>query len=443
MNSFNSLIKRDLQHHFHPCSQMKDFIEHPPLIVKSAKGSYIYTDKGPIIDAISSWWCKSLGHSNSEIINAISTQLNTFEHVITANCTNDSIVELSEELSKLSQLDHIFFASDGSSAVEIALKMALQAKQILEEHDRSEFLALKNGYHGETFATLSVSDLGLYKAPFANFGLKTHFINPITYIPNKNDSLWSNAEKQWQETREKLEPIKHKICALIFEPIIQGAGGMLVYSQDFLKRLCLWARQNNIYLIADEIMTGFGRTGKYFACDHAAFTPDLICVSKGLTSGTLPLSAVLIDKKIYDLFYDDYGLGKSFLHSHTYSGNALGVSAALATIKIMQQLNINQQAEKLGQEMFKNFSEIGKLTGKIKNIRTFGAMVAGDLQEQEENSTKKRLGFELYKKAIAKGALIRPLGNTIYWLPPLNTDFETIEKLSEITLNSINELYQN
>lgn len=439
MNNYDSLIKRDLLHHFHPCSQMQDFAHFPPVIVERAKGSYIYTNKGPVIDAISSWWCKSLGHNFPDISQAIKTQIDKFEHVITANSTNKNIVDLTEKLTQISKLQYVFFASDGSSAVEIALKLALQAKQIIGQNNRNQFLALKNSYHGETFATLSVSDLGIYKKPFENFGLHSHFIDSPVYVSGREDPLWHNCDADWIAIETKLEAIKHNICALIFEPIVQGAAGMFVYSPDFLKKLANWARKNNIYLIADEIMTGFGRTGKYLASEHAQIEPDLICVSKGLTSGTVPLSAVLLSKDIYDLFYDKYESGKSFLHSHTFSGNALGVAAALATIKSMEELNIIEQTQKLEIEMKRCFSEIAKLTGKIKNIRNIGGVIAGDLT----NTKVQRLGFEVYKKAIEKGALIRPLGNTVYWLPPLNTQFETIGKLAEITLQSINEVYKD
>jgi len=435
----SDLIQRDLKHIWHPCSQMKDFEQCPPLVVNGAKGSYLHTNQGPIIDAISSWWCKSLGHGNPAVISAIKNQLDRFEHVISANTTHPQMVELAEQLAEISGQQHVFFASDGSSAVEIAMKLALHANFLKGSPTRNKFIALKNGYHGETLATLSVSDLGLYKKPFAQFGLDCDFIQTIPYVAGINDPLWHNTDDVWPLIEQELDAIKSTACALLVEPIVQGAGGMRSYSADFLRKLALWAKQNDIYLIADEIMTGLGRTGKWLASHHAGINADMICLSKGLTSGTLPLSCVLIDNAIYNLFYDDYEQGKSFLHSHTYSGNSLAISAALATLKTMQAEGINQQADALGACMRGYFSEIATKTGKLDHIRSIGAWVAGDLKCPASH----RLGYQVYQEALGRGALLRPLGNTIYWLPPLTTDHSTIGKLAEITLDSIEAAYKN
>lgn len=433
------LIDRDLKHIWHPCTQMKDFELCPPIIINQAKGSYLYTDKGQLIDAGSSWWCKSLGHGHPAIKAAIKEQLETFEHVIAANTTHKILAEFGEKMMAISKKQHVFFASDGSSAVEIAMKLALHANQLQGKAHRNEFIALANSYHGETFAALSVSDLGLFKKPYEGYGVKCHFLNSLPYVSDKADPLWTDASSYWAQTLKKLDQIKENLCALIVEPIVQGASGMYCYSADFLNKLACFAKENDIYLIADEIMTGMGRTGEWLASDHAKIEADLICISKGLTSGSIPLSCVLIDNSIYELFYDDYEKGKSFLHSHTYSGNALALSAALATIKIMEEEKINEQAQQLGLLMQKHFQQLAELSGgKLTNIRSVGAIVAGDLVD---NGTK-RIGFQLYQEALKRGALLRPLGSTLYWLPPLNTDKQTIENLAEITLNSVNAIYR-
>lgn len=431
------LIEQDLRHVWHPCSQMKDFEQCPPLIVHKAKGSYLHTNNGPIIDAISSWWCKSLGHGHPKVIDAIQDQLSRFEHVIGANTTNQFIVELAVKLKEISGKQHVFFASDGSSAVEIALKLALAATNIKGFQKRNQFISLKHGYHGETLATLSVSDVATFKNPLSGIGLHCHHLQNIPYVSGITDSLWNNCQDIWEKTEQELNAVKENVCAIIVEPIVQGAGGMRCYSQDFLKRLALWAQKNDIYLIADEIMTGFGRTGKWLACQHAQINPDLICLSKGLTSGTIPLSCILIDSAIYDLFYHDYDKGSSFLHSHTHSGNPLAIRAALATIDTIHQEGIINRARSLGVMMHQYFNEIANTCGKLQNIRSIGAMVAGDLIAD----THERKGFSVYQEALQKGALLRPLGNTIYWLPPLNTDEKTIAQLAEITLNSIQSVY--
>lgn len=433
----DQLIHRDLQHIWHPCAQMKDFEDCPPLIVHRAQGSYLYTNKGPIIDAISSWWCKSLGHGHPAVVAAITHQLTCFEHVIAANTTHPAAVELAEKLTQITKKQHVFFASDGSSAVEIALKLTIHAQQINGFSHKKQFVALKNGYHGETLGAMGTSDLGLYKAPYQSYGVPCHFIENIPYLSGKNDPLWDNCDTYWPGIEKQLDVISENVCAIIFEPVVQGAGGMLCYSPDFLRKLSAWAQRKKIYLIADEIMTGLGRTGEWLAVNHAGIDPDLICLSKGLTSGSIPFSCVMIDNSIYQLFYDDYEHGKSFLHSHTFSGNSLAVSAALATLTTMENEEIIKQAQSLGDYMLHCLQNVAQISGKLTHVRGVGALVAADFAD----TNKKRIGNEIYQHALNHGALIRPIGNTLYWLPPLNTSREIIGKLAEITLHSINAAY--
>ncbi|MBA2648961.1 MAG: adenosylmethionine--8-amino-7-oxononanoate transaminase [Legionella sp.] len=433
----DSLIQRDLKHIWHPCSQMKDFETCPPLVIEKAQGSYLYTDKGPLIDAISSWWCKSLGHGHPAIKAAIKAQLQQFEHVIGANTTHRFLVELAEQLTEITHKQHVFFASDGATAVEIAMKLAIHAKALQGYGHKNQFIALKNSYHGESLGTMSISDLGLYKAPYEGFGVPCHFIEDIPYLCNQDDPLWEDCSEYWAKIQPRLDEIREQVCAVIVEPMVQGAGGMLCYSPDFLKKLATWAKAADIYLIADEIMTGIGRTGTWLACEHANINPDLICLSKGLTSGALPLSCVMIDSSIFDLFYSDYKEGKSFLHSNTYSGNPLAICAALATLLTIQKEHILEQTQVLGQKMLDHFQEIARVSGKLKHVRSLGAIVAADLIELDDG----RIGQAVYQQALKHGALIRPIGNTLYWLPPLNTDEETIGKLAQITLNSIHDAY--
>ncbi len=418
---------------------MKDFEQCPPLIIERAKGSYLYTDRGPMIDAISSWWCKSLGHGHPAVIAAIQDQLTRFEHVIGANTTHPKLVLLAEKLTELTGKQHTFFASDGSCAVEIAMKLALQAQQLKGNPERQQLITLEHGYHGETVGTLSVSDLGIYKEPFSAWTTPCHTLRNIPYVNDESDPLWADCEVIWPNIVKQLDAWRSTACAIILEPIVQGAGGMRCYSADFLHRLARYAKENDIYLIADEIMTGLCRTGKWLACHHADIDPDIICLSKGLTSGSLPLSCALIDHAIYDLFYADYAEGRSFLHSHTYSGNALAASAALATLQTMETEGINQQAQALGNLMRRYFSEVVSQSGQLGPIRSIGAIVAADLKP---HPTSIRVGHALYQEALAQGVLLRPIGNTLYWLPPLTTNEQTIGNLAEITLNSINNVYK-
>jgi adenosylmethionine-8-amino-7-oxononanoate aminotransferase len=233
---------------------------------------------------------------------------------------------------------------------------------------------------------------------------------------------------------KQLEPLVDSTTAILIEPIVQGAGGMKIYSQDFLRRLRKWTQEHHIHLIADEIMTGIGRTGKMLACEHAAIEPDFICLAKGLTSGWLPLSAVLTSTEIYNLFYADYSAGKNFLHSHTQCGNALAVSVALETLNIMEEEKICTHVQMLEPMILKYMREIAETTGKLTNVRGIGAIVAADLMVKDQ---QRRIGFEIYQQAVKRGALLRPLGNTIYWLPPLNIEHNTLQDLKEITQAAI------
>ncbi|MBX3708297.1 MAG: adenosylmethionine--8-amino-7-oxononanoate transaminase [Gammaproteobacteria bacterium] len=436
----SSLIDRDLKHIWHPCSQMKDYEIFRPLEVIAAKGSYIELQHGKkIIDAISSWWCKSLGHNHPRLKHALVQQMEKFEHVILANTTNETIVRLSERLCRLTKsLNKVFYASEGSSAIEIAMKMSLHARYIQGDHKRNIFIALENGYHGETLGALSISDIGIYRSPYTATLLETYFISPIPYVHSMHDDLWRNCDAYWEKIEKKLDAYAQTTTAVIVEPIVQGAGGMKLYSQDFLKRLRVWADHHNVHLIADEIMTGIGRTGKMLACDHAGIEPDFLCLSKGLTSGWLPLSAVLTKQSLFDLFYDDYETGKSFLHSHTYSGNALAASIAVEVLNIVEEEHLCLRAEEIGLLMYEYLKEIARETNKLKNIRQMGAIVAAELVGNQPN---RRLGYDVYRKAVELGALLRPLGNTIYWLPPLTIDLATLHELKSMTEVAIQSVF--
>lgn len=437
-----NLINRDLKHIWHPCSQMKDYLTFPPLVVSKAYGSFIELENGHrVIDAISSWWCKSLGHNHPRLKKALYTQLDRFEHVIFANSTHEIIVQLSEKLALLSPgLDKVFYASEGSSAVEIALKMALHAQQIKGFPERNQFTALQNGYHGETFMALGLSDLGLYRKPYESQLIQPQFINNIPYVSSREDPLWKDCSSYWSAIEQQLEQQASSLAAIIVEPIVQGAGGMLIYSQDFLRRLSKWTQAQGIYLIADEIMTGLGRTGLALACQHAQIQPDFICLSKGLTSGWLPMSAVLTRTEIYDLFYGNYSIEKNFLHSHTFSGNALAAAVALECLTVLDAENIYTKVQ-VKENILKNLmEEVANTTGKLTNIRVIGAIVAADLilTEAEKNQ---RMGYQIFQEAVKRGAWLRPLGNTLYWLPPLNIDISTLEKLKKITIQSITKCF--
>ncbi|MBL4647874.1 MAG: adenosylmethionine--8-amino-7-oxononanoate transaminase [Gammaproteobacteria bacterium] len=433
-----TLEKRDLQHIWHPCSQMKDYQSFPPLEVVGAQGCYLHLANGQkIIDAISSWWCKSLGHGHPRLRHALQQQSEQFEHVILANTTNNVIVQLAEKLASLTpSLNKVSFASDGSCAIEMALKMSVHAQQLLGHSQRTQFMALENAYHGETCLALSVSDLGLYKSAYQPLLHDISFIKNIPYVTGKHDPLWHDCSAIWPRIEAQLNQQMDTLSAIIIEPVLQGAGGMKIYSADFLKRLRRWTQQQGIHLIADEIMTGLGRTGLPLACEHAGIEADFLCMAKGLTSGWLPMSVMLTSTAMYNLFYDDYETGKAFMHSHTHTGNALAAAVALETLNILDDENIYQLVQQQEACFYEQMQIVAEATGKLTNLRHIGGMVAADLVTEQP-----RLGYQIYQQAIQKGALLRPLGNTIYWLPPLNIEQDTLVKLRDITIQAIKSCY--
>ncbi len=426
------LLHEDARYIWPPCTALNHKNPIPRLIVEGAEGSYLHTHQGLVIDAVSSWWCKTLGHGPKPVLEAIQAQLTQFEHVIGANTTYPALIALAKQLKHITGLSRLFFASDGSCAVEIALKMAMHAMQLRGESHRRQWIALSNGYHGETIATLSVSAVHCYKEAYEGMGLSCYMIEGIPYVSGEEDPLWKNCEEAWLGIEKALNRYKDTACGVIVEPILQGAGGMRVYSADLLRRLQKWTLENNCYFVVDEIMTGLGRTGRWLASHHADIKPDFICMSKSLTAGTMPLSCVLIHDAIYDLFYAHPD--EPFLHSHTYTGHALGVAAACATLEFMQAVDINARAVTLGVAMKERFLDVARHTTRLHNIRAIGSVVAGDLITPDDTTN---WGRKLAIEALKRGVLLRPLDKTVYWMPPVNTDTNTLDKLADITEASI------
>lgn len=432
MNPAETLAERDLRHLWHPCSQMKDHEKTPLLPIASASGCYLtLTDGRQVFDAISSWWCKSLGHGHPRLKAALLAQVEQFEHVILAGTTNETIVQLSAKLASLMPtLTKVFYAGDGSCAVEIALKMSLHVRQITGESHRRRFLTLENGYHGETAGALSVSDVGIFREPYEAMLFEVDVLRGIPYVSGEHDPLWKDASVAFEAVLPFLTKCAPQLTALIIEPIVQGAGGMKIMSADFLQRLCAFAKANHIHVIADEIMTGFGRTGKMLASSHANIIPDFLCLSKGMTSGWLPLSAVLTSDAIYAVFYDDYVSGKSFLHSHTYTGNALAAAVALETLRVMEETNIEACANAMGSVMLSHMQALADETKALMNVRGIGGVVAADIVDAD---LTRRIGYEIFTEAPHHGVFLRPLGRTLYWLPPLIATTNELNFLAEAT----------
>ncbi len=428
----HEMQQRDLEVIWHPCTQMKDHEFLPMIPIKKGEGVYLEDFDGKrYIDAISSWWVNIFGHANAYINQKIREQLETLEHVILAGFTHEGVIRLSERLVKLTPegLTRCFYADNGSSAVEVALKMSYHFHKNRGE-ERPLFLSLENSYHGETIGALSVGDVQLYKETY-----KPLLIRSIqTPVPA------DESEAAAQEALTALESIlnvRHgEIAAFILEPLIQGAGSMHMYHAAYLAGARELCDRFGIHLIADEIMTGFGRTGTMFGCEQAGITPDFICLSKGLTGGYLPLSVVLTTENVYQAFYCDYNLYKAFLHSHSYTGNALACSAANATLDLFETTDvIGSNAEKSAYIKAKlaRFEALPQ----VKAVRQTGMVAAVELQNYDP---QKRMGLKVYQYGLQQGVLLRPLGNVVYFMPPYVISFEEIDIMMSVAYDAIGAL---
>jgi adenosylmethionine-8-amino-7-oxononanoate aminotransferase len=417
---------RDLKHIWHPCSQMKDYESLPFIPIKSGKGAYLYDfDGNCYLDAISSWWVNLFGHSNEYINQKIKEQLETLEHVIFAGFTHESGVRLAERLVALTppKLQKLFFADNGSSAIEIALKMSFQYYKNQGEV-RDVFISLENSYHGETMGALAVGDVALYKEIYNEILIKT--------VQAKSPAL-VDEDKALDDMQRLFEKYKNRISAVVIEPLVQCAGSMAMYDASYISKLRSLCDEYGVFLIADEIAVGFGRTGTMFACEQSGVTADFLCLSKGITGGYLPLSCVLTTDEVYSAFYCDYSEGKSFLDSHSYTGNALACAAANATLDIFEDENIiekNQTKIELLSTLLNRF----KTLPNVKEVRQRGFIAAVELKGYKPEL---RIGLEIYKYALSNSVLLRPLGNVVYFMPPYIVSDEELIKMTDVAFEAI------
>ncbi|QFR49504.1 adenosylmethionine--8-amino-7-oxononanoate transaminase [Sulfurimonas lithotrophica] len=426
------LKNRDLDVLWHPCSQMKDYESLPLTPVKSGKGVWLEDFEGnKFIDGISSWWVNIFGHSNDYINQKIKEQLDTLEHVIIAGFTHEPIIKLSERLVKITPngLDKCFYADNGSSAVEVALKMSFHAHKN-DGKNKPIFVSLTNSYHGETIGALSVGDVELYKDTYEPLLIKS------MQTPTPKDMSIDAAKVAAKEFENLCREKSNEISAIILEPLIQGAGYMHMYHPHFLELVRDICNRYDVHLIADEVMVGFGRTGKLFACEYADITPDFLVLSKGITGGYLPLSVVLTSNDVYAKFYCDYLEYKAFLHSHSYTGNALACAAANATLDIFENENVIKENEKKSAYMLEKLKEFEKLENVLE-IRQTGMVSVVELKGY---SSEQRIGLKVHQYCLERGVLIRPLGHVVYFMPPYIISYEEIDKMMDTTLEAINNL---
>ena len=430
----NNLIERTRAAVWHPCTQMKQLETVPPLAIARGEGAWLIdVDGRRYFDAISSWWVNLFGHCNPRINAAIIDQLGKIEHVMLAGATHAPVVELSERLAALTGLGHAFYGSDGASATEIALKMSAHFWRNSGQAEKNGFISLQNGYHGETVGALSVTDIRLFKDTYAP--LLRHSVQvptPDARLAEPGEPAAAFALRSAASLEAYLAEHAATTAAFIVEPLVQGATGMAMYHPAYLTRARELCDQYGVHLIADEIAVGFGRTGTMFACEQAGIKPDFICLSKGITGGYLPLSAVLATDAIYAAFYDD-ATARGFLHSHSYTGNPLACRAALAVLDIFEADQII--AANRGKSV--EFTELlGKVAAhpRVRHFRSRGMIWAFDVADAAPD-----FATRFHLEALARGVFIRPIGNTVYLMPPYVITQDEMAMLAEAVLQVLNQ----
>jgi len=398
---------------WHPYTQHA--ISPESMHIDRAAGAYLFArdeekkSERQIIDAISSWWVITHGHCHPDIVRAVREQATNLDQVIFAGFTHDPAEELAERLIGLTgeRLQHIFYSDSGSTSIEVALKMAIGYWQHIN-YPRQKIIALENGYHGDTFGAMSTAARSTYNKIYENYLFDVEHIP----VPVKGQEAIS-----FEALEDVIKRNKDDVAAFVFEPLVQGAGGMVMYSPDALKGLVDICRAHNVLLIADEVMTGFGRTGSFFACDQAEFTPDIMCLSKGITGGNLPMGATLCSKEIYDAFYHE-DKAKMFFHSTSFMGNPLSCAAANASLKIWAEEDVQGQIDSIALS-HASVSERFSKRQEIENIRLKGAILAMDVKDNSAGTGYlSTLQPKLYDAFLSENVLIRPLGNSVYILPP-------------------------
>jgi adenosylmethionine---8-amino-7-oxononanoate aminotransferase len=438
-----ALAARDLATLWHPCTQMKDHEREIPLIpIRRGQGVWLEgVDGRRYLDAISSWWVNLFGHANPVISGAVAKQASELEHVIFAGFTHEPAVEVAETLLKLAPpgLARCFFADNGSAAIEVAVKMSFHYWRNSGKAGKKRFITLANSYHGETLGALAVGNVALYKEIYAPL-LMDVITAPSPALAEPGETPADAARRAIAGMRELLARHAHETAAVIVEPLVQCAGDMRMYDPLYLTLLRKACDEFGVHLIADEIAVGFGRTGTLFACEQAGITPDFLCLSKGLTGGYLPLSAVLTTATVYDAFYDEYAKLNAFLHSHSYTGNALACAAARATLGIFASEPVIERNRTLAARMTAATAQL-KDHPHVGEIRQRGMILAIEMVKDKASGEtydfRERRGLRVYRHAISRGALLRPIGNVIYFMPPYVIAPEEIDFLAAVASEGI------
>jgi adenosylmethionine-8-amino-7-oxononanoate transaminase len=442
------LQKSDSKYVWHPYTQTKEAIDFPPVLIKRAKGIKLYDKQGSFYyDTISSWWCNVHGHNHPHIKRAINKQIDVLEHVLFAGFTHQPAIKLSEQLVALTnnKFNRVFFSDNGSTCVEVALKMSFQYWHNVGKRQKTRFVSLDYGYHGDTIGAMSVSGLDLFNAVFSPLLFSSYKVpSPYCYrcpIKKKRSSCVIECIKPLERLLEE----KHgEVCGIIIEPLVMGSGGMIVYPKEYLEKVARLTKKYKIHLILDEVATGFGRTGEMFAYEHAlGIEADFLCLSKGITSGYLPLAVTLTTEEIFRAFYGDYEKRKTFFHGHTYTANPISCSAALASLEIFKKEKTLQKVKSLmpffhqGLNKFRNLA----LVGDVRYIGLIGAVeLVKNKKTKEGFGFNKRIGLEAYKRGLKKNLVLRPLGDIIYLFLPLCISKMEIEDILKRTYSVIKSL---
>ena len=429
---------------------MHDHETLPMVPIASAEGAWLHGHDGRrYLDAVSSWWTCLLGHRHPRIVAALKAQLDRLDHVMLAGFTHEPAIELAEALVRVAPmpadasraLARVFYADNGSSAVEVALKLSFHYWKNSGRTARTRFIALTGGYHGETLGALSVTDIALYRRTYAPLLLEPIFApSPDAFDAEPGESAADCAQRRLGELRTILERHAHEVCAIIVEPLVQCAGGMRMHDAGYLTGLRALCDEFDVHLIADEIAVGFGRTGTLFACEQGRIAPDFLCLSKGLTGGTLPLSAVLTTNRVYDAFYAEYSAGKAFLHSHSYTGNPLACSAALATLSVLQDEPVLARNRALAAHLAARIAPLvdHRHVGDVRQTGMIAAIeLVADKASRAAFPAEQRRGLRVYRHGLERGVVLRPLGNVVYFMPPYCITPDEIDLMVDVAIEGI------
>ena len=442
--------QRDLAVLWHPCTQMREHhTDLLPLVpIARGEGAWLIDFEGRrYLDAVSSWWTNLFGHAEPRIGAAIAQQAQQLEQVILAGFSHAPAIELAEALLRLAPriegtppFAKVFYADNGSAGIEVALKMSFHSHRNRGDEKRTRFVALSNSYHGETLGALAVSDIPLYRRVYAPLLISPVFTpSPDAWDALPGESPRDCAERAAQALEALFEREGDTISALIVEPLVQCAGGMRMHDPHYLRRARELCTRHGVHLIADEIAVGFGRTGTLFACEQAGIAPDLMCVSKGLTGGFLPLAAVLAPQHIYEAFLDD-SRERAFLHSHSYTGNPLACAAARATLGIFEGEPVLERNRTTAARMAALAAPFAEHPN-VAEVRQTGMILAlelvADTNTRAPLPSTQRAGLRAYRHAIERGVLLRPLGDVLYWMPPYCIDEEGLDLLAEVTRSAL------